>query len=913
MTKTTSILALCGIVLVLACGALADGYVDLDWSGSRPVPQGSDGIAVPLPLPDVPANALVTSVWATVNVRNDNYKYGSCSSDYAVYIGNRARGAWYHCVYDHKSGEPGCGIQLSYLMLTEFDNDLVKQEWYVAVMDRNTHYAESPGNLVSCQLRIYYHMPGPLPDLYDAGQEYGSISPTIAHDLDLVDVSCTIHNGGLGHADNVEVRFYRSEDATITSSDWFVGSTSVSIAPGQSVQVNGTFLIGQWGPVLDGTYYVGWIIDPWDYTAESNDDNNNEGYTSSHKFIVLAPGQAGVPNVVGTTQAEAESAITSAFLSVGTVWWDFSDTVLRGRVISQNPTGETIVNIHTAVDLTISRGPEQTTVPDVVGLTQADAESAIAAAVLSVGTIWVGFNDTVPQGQVISQEPAGKTIVNIHTAVELTISDGPEHPGMATVPHVVGMSQAQASTAITTAGLVVGTVTRRQSATVPQGLVLGQNPAAGTHGDPGSAVNLTVSNGDRPVEGAADGPVAHWKLDETKGTTALDSAGTHNGTLLGNPVWLPTGGMFGGALSFDGIDDRVNCGTFDPSAATGKLSVCLWARWNGQPMFWQSLIARREDGGEYKTIWSLEADINSGKLGFFHETSVRFGGDPVLPIGEWAHVAVSANGVRGSLYLNGEPTGAGPFALPSSTQATVWLGASVPDGANSFNGALDDIQLYDHPLSKTQIKTVMTGEEVHAGPNDVDLLAHWAFDEMTGHVAYDLISACNGVLMGGPLWQPASEKTARGKTSGALNFDGIDDYVAATVVLDPADGPFSVFAWVRGGGAGQVIVSQDGSAGGVNWLAANWAGGLMTQLGGNRILSARTPITDGQWHEVGLVWDGMSRTLYVDGTAVATDNPAGPVSSAGGLNIGAGKNLSPGAFWFGLIDEVRIYDRAVKP
>ena len=110
-----------------------------------------------------------------------------------------------------------------------------------------------------------------------------------------------------------------------------------------------------------------------------------------------------------------------------------------------------------------------------------------------------------------------------------------------------------------------------------------------------------------------------------------------------------------------------------------------------------------------------------------------------------------------------------------------------------------------------------------------------------------------------------------------------------------------------------MIVSQDGRAGGVNWLAANGAGGLMTQLGGNRILSAREAITDRQWHEVGLTWDGISRTLYVDGTAVATDNPAGPTSSAGGLNIGAGKNLTPGTFWAGLIDEVRIYSGVMKP
>ncbi len=422
---------------------------------------------------------------------------------------------------------------------------------------------------------------------------------------------------------------------------------------------------------------------------------------------------------------------------------------------------------------------------------------------------------------------------------------------------------------------------------------------------------LTVEVGS--VDQVTWGALAHWDFEEGSGTITHDQSGHgYNGTLMGNPVWLPTGGMFGGALSFDGIDDRVNCGSFDPSAETGKLSICLWAKWNGRPVSAQGLIARRDNGGENKTMWSLEADKDTGKLGFFHDTSVRFGGDPVLPIGEWAHVAVSVDGTRGVLYINGEPTGAGPFALPSSTQGIVLLGASLPDGGHCFNGALDDIQLYDHPLNKTQIKTVMTGAEVQVGPNEVDLLAHWAFDEMTGHVAYDPVSACNGALMGGPLWQSAGEKTARGKTAGALRFDGIDDCVVTSVVLDPADGPFSVFAWVRGGGAGQVILSQDDSAGGVNWLAANEIGRLTTQLGGNRILAAREAITDGQWHEVGLVWDGTSRTLHVDGAAVAADNPAAPTSSAGGLNIGAGKNLAPGTFWSGLIDEVWVYKGVVR-
>ena len=64
---------------------------------------------------------------------------------------------------------------------------------------------------------------------------------------------------------------------------------------------------------------------------------------------------------------------------------------------------------------------------------------------------------------------------------------------------------------------------------------------------------------------------------------------------------------------------------------------------------------------------------------------------------------------------------------------------------------------------------------------------------------------------------------------------------------------------------------------------------------------------------MGLTWDGTGRTLYVDGTAVATDKPAGSVNSMAGLNIGVGRNLDAGTYWAGLIDDVRIYGLAVQP
>jgi beta-lactam-binding protein with PASTA domain len=93
------------------------------------------------------------------------------------------------------------------------------------------------------------------------------------------------------------------------------------------------------------------------------------------------------------TQANAESAIVAAGLTVGAVTTATSDTVPAGVVISQTPGGGTEVSQGSAVALSVSSGPASVTVPNVVGLTQANAESAIVAAGLTVGAVTTATSD----------------------------------------------------------------------------------------------------------------------------------------------------------------------------------------------------------------------------------------------------------------------------------------------------------------------------------------------------------------------------------------------------------------------------------------------------------------------------------------------------------------------------------------
>jgi len=205
---------------------------------------------------------------------------------------------------------------------------------------------------------------------------------------------------------------------------------------------------------------------------------------------------------------------------------------------------------------------------------------------------------------------------------------------------------------------------------------------------------------------------------------------------------------------------------------------------------------------------------------------------------------------------------------------------------------------------------IVLAEHLFEEVKDPTLIAHWALDETEGDIASDSANDNDGTVYGEPAWQPEG-----GMVDGALQLDGIDDYVSTPFVLNPADGKFSVLVWIQGGAPGQVVLSQ---IGGANWLLADpVAGNLMTELKGSgrgaAELLSQTVITDGNWHRIGLVWDGSHRTLYVDDIVVAEDTQDGLEGSENGLYIGTGKAMEPGSFWSGLIDDVRIYNRVVIP
>jgi len=231
--------------------------------------------------------------------------------------------------------------------------------------------------------------------------------------------------------------------------------------------------------------------------------------------------------------------------------------------------------------------------------------------------------------------------------------------------------------------------------------------------------------------------------------------------------------------------------------------------------------------------------------------------------------------------------------------------------------------------------TVVVGSAValvvSSGPAaPLGLVAAFGFEEAAGTAALDSSPApINGTLLG-PI------RVATGKIGRALSFDGVNDWVTVTDTtaskIDLTTG-MTIEAWVNPAamsGWETVVLKERGGAGtGLLSYAlyahdgAPQAGGFAGPAGYLRPAPANTTVDQGvrqavhtaialnTWTHLATTYDGANQRLYINGVLVATKAQTGAIAAANQpLRIG-GNNVS-GEFFQGLIDEVRIYNRALS-
>jgi len=199
-----------------------------------------------------------------------------------------------------------------------------------------------------------------------------------------------------------------------------------------------------------------------------------------------------LPSVAGQSQSTAAQTLRGDGLSV-TVSQQFSPNVPAGQAIGTEPGYGTKVRKDASVVLDVSKGPNRPAVPNVTGKPLAAAKQAITAAGLAVGQV-TQQPSSVPQGDVISTDPAAGTKQQPNTVVNLAVSSGvPPAP----LPNVVGEPAAQAMADLSSAGFSPQVNPTYVNSAVPAGSVVSQTPS-GSSAPSGATVTLTVSDG--PVQ-----------------------------------------------------------------------------------------------------------------------------------------------------------------------------------------------------------------------------------------------------------------------------------------------------------------------------------------------------------------------------------------------------------------------------
>ncbi len=243
-----------------------------------------------------------------------------------------------------------------------------------------------------------------------------------------------------------------------------------------------------------------WTEDPQPNSAVAANvvfDQDPKGGTQLQKgksvVLKISTGAAlvQVPDVTNQPTAQAHATLQSKGFMVGQDIPQASDTVPSGTVISMNPPAGTQIDPKaTTIILTVSSGQANVTVPDERGKDVATAAADLGQAGFNVSQ-QTQSSPTVPQGMVINTNPPPGAAATKGSTVTLIVSTGPQQ---ATVPSVVGDTQANAESALQAAGFTA--TVQNQTVTDPtkDGIVINQNPAANAVLAKGTAVTIVVGN-----------------------------------------------------------------------------------------------------------------------------------------------------------------------------------------------------------------------------------------------------------------------------------------------------------------------------------------------------------------------------------------------------------------------------------
>ncbi|MDD3816153.1 MAG: LamG domain-containing protein, partial [Desulfocapsaceae bacterium] len=410
--------------------------------------------------------------------------------------------------------------------------------------------------------------------------------------------------------------------------------------------------------------------------------------------------------------------------------------------------------------------------------------------------------------------------------------------------------------------------------------------------------------------------LAHWTFDESIGTTAYDSVGGYSGTLAGNAAWMPSSGMAGGAISLaSATSDYVNMGDVLPLGA-GPASVVLWIKTTTTDP--DTLVLSKHwsgsTSGYFVGINSSNSYGTADKSWFYN---FHNGNEPIstssVNDGQWHQIIATRGNNEVKIYVDGTPVEDTKTddGLNNPPAGTPFLIGGYFDGSpqSSYTGLVDDVQIYNHMLSDTEIQWLYDhpGQAPACAPAPANMVSWWGGDNNT----LDMVGSNHGTLINGTTY-------ATGMVNQAFSLDGVDDYVeiADTETGDFGSNAFSVNFWMysNNNGSNTYLLGKSHPDGGQGWdVRLNSNTIQISGINGWAFnITSDASTTANTWHFISISSTDTEVNLYIDGVLKGTSPRSTISSTTNPFRMGYTSNFG-GTPFNGLLDEINIFNRALTP
>lgn len=219
-----------------------------------------------------------------------------------------------------------------------------------------------------------------------------------------------------------------------------------------------------------------------------------------------------VPNLVGQNEEQAKKITEKLGLTLKVTNRVFNLEYDEGVIIDQSVEKGIKVKEDYPIEVTISKGSKEITVPDLIGRYGIEAGIILKEYGLKEGTVTEQYSDKDPVGKIITQKPAAKTPAKINDKVDYVVSIGPKL-SYSIMPNLLNLSVDEAKLLIEKNKLVVGEITQEFSNDVEKGLIIRQSVKSDQEVLQGTAIWMTVSKG-KEVTINPDGTINNPNIDQ---------------------------------------------------------------------------------------------------------------------------------------------------------------------------------------------------------------------------------------------------------------------------------------------------------------------------------------------------------------------------------------------------------------